>query len=397
MDITLSAESSLPRDRGRACLVGRAWRPEVAGPSVVALRDEQVVDVSRAYPTLSELLNQPRPAEAARAAAAEGEPLCDISALLANSGPDGRDESAPSLLAPCDLQALKACGVTFVRSMLERVIEEQAKGDPGAAEGIRGTLVEAIGTDLAEVVPGSEAAEKLKAALIERGLWSQYLEVGIGPDAEVFSKSQPMSAVGSGAEVGLHPRSSWNNPEPETVLAIAASGEIVGVALGNDVNLRDFEGRSALLLGKSKDNNGSCAIGPFVRLFDEHYGLAELRAAEVSLTVEGDDGFRLEGASSMAEISRDPTELAGQAIGENHQYPDGLMLFTGTMFAPVEDRDAPGEGFTHKLGDRVTIASPLLGALVNRVALSNRIPPWTFGSGALMRNLAARGLLGAGR
>ena len=281
--------------------------------------------------------------------------------------------------------------------MLERVIEEQAKGDPSAAEGIRRTLVAEIGSDLGAVVPGSEPAMKLKAALIERGLWSQYLEVGIGPDAEIFSKSQPMSAVGTGAEIGLHPDSTWNNPEPETVLAINARGDIVGATLGNDVNLRDFEGRSALLLGRSKDNNGSCAIGPFLRLFDRDYGLDDLRQAEVSLLVEGDEGFRLEGLSSMAEISRDPLDLASQALNDNHQYPDGLLLFTGTMFAPTEDRDQPGEGFTHKLGDRVTIASPRLGALVNRVGLSNGIPPWTYGLAALMENLAARGLLAGER
>ena len=398
MEITLTVENSLPGDRERACLVGRAWRPSdpaggPAGPSVVVVEGDAVVDVTRAHATLSELLNQNDPAEAARAAVSTGERLCSLSEILANSGPDGGDESRPRLLAPADLQALKACGVTFVRSMLERVIEEQAKGDPSAAEGIRKTLVAAIGTDLDAVVPGSADAEKLKSALIERGLWSQYLEVGIGPYAEVFSKSQPMSAVGSGAEIGLHPESHWTSPEPETVLAVAASGEIVGVTLGNDVNLRDFEGRSALLLGKTKDNNGSCAIGPFVRLFDERYGLDELRRAVVTLKVEGDDGFVLEGSSSMSEISRDPTDLAQQAMGENHQYPDGMYLFTGTMFAPIEDRDAPGEGFTHKLGDRVTIACQELGALVNRVSLSNRIPPWTFGTGALMRNLAARGLL----
>ena len=395
MDIVLTAETSLPRDLDRACLVGRVWRAgDPPGPSVVTLEGDAVVDISARFPTLARLLDSEDPAAAIRAAAAEGVRLCDLAALLDNSPAERRDETRPSLLAPADLQALKACGVTFVRSMLERVIEEQAKGDPSAAEGIRQTMVAEIGADLSQVVPGSPEAMKLKAALIERGLWSQYLEVGIGPDAEVFSKSQPMSAVGSGAEIGLHPGSSWNNPEPEVVLAVNSRGAIVGATLGNDVNLRDFEGRSALLLGRSKDNNGSCAIGPFLRLLDADYDLDRVRAAEVSLLVEGDDGFRLEGRNSMAEISRDPADLVAQTIGANHQYPDGLMLFTGTMFAPTEDRDTPGEGFTHKRGDRVTIASPDLGALVNRVGLSNEILPWRFGVGALMENLAARGLLG---
>ena len=397
MDLHLTTESSLPEDAERACLVGLAWRPgAISGPSVCLLRNGALIDISARFPTLSHLTNAEAPAAAAREAAAGGERICVLEEALANSAPEKRSAERPHLLAPADLHALKACGVTFARSMLERVIEEQAKGDPSAAEGIRRTLAAEIGSDLSAVVPGSEAAGRLKAALIERGLWSQYLEVGIGPDAEIFNKSQPMSAVGSGAEIGLHPDSTWNNPEPEIVLAINGRGETVGATLGNDVNLRDFEGRSALLLGRAKDNNGSCAIGPFLRLFDADYGLDDVRSAEVRLLVEGDDAFRLEGLSSMAEISRDPLDLAEQAIGEMHQYPDGLLLFTGTMFAPTEDRDTPGEGFTHKLGDRVTIASPRLGALVNRVGLCNEIPPWTFGLGALMENLAARGLLSQG-
>ena len=283
--------------------------------------------------------------------------------------------------------------MTFAKSATERVIEERARGDAAKAEGIRGELSGRIGADLSTIVPGSEAAARLKEALIEDGLWSQYLEVGIGPDAEIFTKAQPLSSVGFGAEVGVHPASSWNNPEPEVVLVVDAQGEIAGATLGNDVNLRDVEGRSALLLGKAKDNNASCALGPFIRLFDEGFGLDDVRAAEVTLRVEGEDGFTLNEVSSMREISRDPTDLAAQTIGANHQYPDGFVLFTGKMFAPTKDRDAPGAGFTHHMGDRVTIASPKLGTLWNRVGRTDRVPPWTFGIAALMRNLAARGLI----
>ena len=394
MRIELDSARCLPEDHSQALLIGRAWLPgTVSGPAVVGLLGDQVVDLSSMVPTITHLIHSTEPAKRAREAAAEAPAIGTVAEVLANSAAEGRDEAKPSFLAPCDLQALKACGVTFVRSMLERVIEEQAKGDPGAAENIRETIVAEIGTDLSAVVPGSEPAARLKEALIARNLWSQYLEVGIGPDAEVFTKSQPMSAVGTGAEIGLHPGSSWNNPEPEVVLVINDRGETVGATLGNDVNLRDFEGRSALLLGKSKDNNGSCAIGPFIRLFDERFGIDDVRRAEVLLTIEGDDGFKLSDVSSMAEISRDPLDLAAQAMGAVHQYPDGLMLFTGTMFAPIVDRGEPGQGFTHKLGDRVTISSPKLGALVNRVGLSDRIPPWQFGTAALMENLSARGLL----
>ena len=394
MEPRLDAAACLPADGTTGLLVGRAWQTgSVPGPAVVVLRDDEAIDVTDDFPTVSHLLNAKAPAEEARAAAARGPSLGLLEALLANSAEAARNPARPFLLAPCDLQALKACGVTFVRSLLERVIEEQVKGDPAAAEAARATIEEAIGADLAAVVPGSEEAERLKALLTERGLWSQYLEVGIGPDAEVFTKSQPMSAVGLGATVGLHPASTWNNPEPEVVLVVNARGETLGATLGNDVNLRDFEGRSALLLGKCKDNNGSCAVGPFLRLFDDSFGLDDLRRAEVSLTIRGDDGFALEAASNMAEISRDPLDLVAQTIGPVHQYPDGLLLFTGTMFAPTEDRDVAGEGFTHKPGDLVTIANPALGALINTVGLSTEIPPWTFGATVLMQNLAARGLL----
>lgn len=389
--LTLTVEGCLPDDRQAATLVGRAWRPDTDGPSVVAVRGDEVVDLSAAVPTMSELMNRADAVALARDAA--GETLGSLADVLVNSAHDRRDPSRPWFLCPSDLQAIKACGVTFAESMLERVIEEKAKGDPSAAEAIRREIVGQIGLDLSRIVPGSDEAMRLKSALIERGMWSQYLEVGIGPDAEVFTKAPPMAGVGIGAQVGLHPVSSWNNPEPEIVLVIAADGRIVGATLGNDVNLRDVEGRSALLLGKAKDNNGSAALGPFVRLFDDGFDLDAVRAAELDLTVEGDDGFVLKGRSSMSRISRDVADLAAHAIGPHHQYPDGLVLMTGTLFAPTEDRDAPGEGFTHKLDDVVTIHSPRLGALVNRVGRADRIPPWTFGVGALMRNLAGRGLI----
>lgn len=393
MTMTLDIESSLPSDGDSGTLVGRAWVPgQHAGPAVVVLEGGEVYDVSSTVPTMAHVLESETPADVLRAAP-RVESLGSIAELLANSPAHGRDEIRPRFLAPCDLQSLKACGVTFVSSLLERVIEERAKGDPSKADEIRSDLSQIAGADIAAVKPGSTEAERLKAALMERGLWSQYLEVGIGPYAEVFSKAPPMSAVGTGADIGLHPESQWNNPEPETVVVVDPLGRIVGATLGNDVNLRDFEGRSALLLGRAKDNNGSCAIGPFVRLFDETFSLDDLRQAEVKLEIEGEDGYRLEGASSMAEISRDVVDLVGQTINENHQYPDGLLLFTGTMFVPVQDRDRPGEGFTHKTGDIVRISTPKLGSLINRVDLCDRLPPWNFGSLELMRNLSARGLL----
>ena len=390
-EMNLTVEACLPDDRQQATLVGRVWRPDVDGPSVVAIRGDAVVDITAVVPTVSELMARTDVIAVVRDA--PGETVGTLAEILANSAHDRRDTKLPWFLCPVDLQAIKACGVTFAESMLERVIEEKAKGDPSAAEAIRGEIVGQIGLDLSKIVPGSDEAMQLKKALVERGMWSQYLEVGIGPDAEVFTKAPPMAGVGIGAEVGLHAISAWNNTEPEIVLVIAADGRIVGATLGNDVNLRDVEGRSALLLGKAKDNNGSAALGPFLRLFDDGFGIADVRTAELDLTVAGQDGFVLKGRSSMSRISRDVADLAAHAIGPHHQYPDGLVLMTGTLFAPTEDRGAPGEGFTHKMGDVVTIHSARLGALVNQVDRSNAIPPWTFGAGALMRNLAARGLI----
>jgi len=391
LELNLSADATLPSDGYAGALVGRVWRPEFDGPSVVAARSDGLVDVTRHFPTVRDLCEQADPAAALRAA--HGERVASLAEVLANTPESRRDPARPWLLAPVDLQAIKAAGVTFATSMLERVIEERARGDRDAAASIRADMMRLIGDDLSKLKPGSPAAMRLKDALIAEGAWSQYLEVGIGPDAEIFTKSQSMSAIGHGADAGFHKASSWNNPEPEVVLAVSSAGRIVGATLGNDVNLRDVEGRSALLLGKAKDQNASCAIGPLLRLFDATFSLDDVREMDVGLTVEGEDGFTLEGSSSIARISRHPTDLVGQMIGPSHQYPDGAVLFLGTMFAPIADRDAPGKGFTHKPGDIVTIAASRLGQLTNRMRYCDACPPWTFGAGALMRNLAKRGLI----
>ena len=372
----------LPQDHEDALLIGRVWMEEVRGPVLVRLQGDALYDLSAVAATSSELLNLPDPVRAICSAGA----LPRVAALVdvLNAG---------TLLAPCDLQAVKASGVTFVASLLERVIEERARGDAARADALRQSIVDVIGSNLQSVRPGSAEAQRLKEVLIAQGVWSQYLEVGIGPDAEIFTKAPPMSAVGAGAEIGIHPKSEWNNPEPEVVLAVSHAGAVVGATLGNDVNLRDFEGRSALLLGKAKDNNASCAIGPFIRVFDERFSIDDVRQADIALHVQGPDGFSFTGQSSMAKISRDPLDLVAQTIGPNHQYPDGLMLFLGTMFAPTVDRFAAGKGFTHVVGDVVTVSTPTLGALINRVNHTDKIAPWTFGAGALMRNLARRRLL----
>ncbi len=386
----LSLSAALPADHERAVLIGRIW-VEGTGPVLVRVREEGIYDISHIAATASQLLEMADPVGTVREYAVDR--IAGTADVLANSAHDRRDPAVPWLLAPCDLQAIKAAGVTFVASMLERVIEEQARGDAGKAESVRRAVVAVIGDNLASVKPGSPEAMKLKDVLIAQGVWSQYLEVGIGPDAEIFTKSQPLSAVGTGSEVGIHPKSEWNNPEPEIVLAVNSRGEVRGAALGNDVNLRDFEGRSALLLGKAKDNNASCAIGPFIRLFDEHFNIDTVRGCDLAMQVTGTDGFVMQGSSSLSKISRDPLDLAAQACGPNHQYPDGFMLFLGTMFAPTQDRFGPGQGFTHAVGDVVTVATPALGTLANRVNHSDKVAPWTYGAAALMRDLARRGLL----
>ena len=390
----MSEVDILPRDGFAGALAARVHRPDLGGPAVAAVRVEGVFDVTPVFATMRDLAEQAAPAAALRAA--DGERLGSLAEILANTPPDGRDSSKPWLLAPVDLQAIKAAGVTFASSMLERVIEERARGNPDSAQRIRAEMGRLIGDDLRALKPGSAEAERLKAALIGEGAWSQYLEVGIGPDAEIFTKAQPMSAVGCGADAGFHAHSHWNNPEPEAVLIVASDGRVVGATLGNDVNLRDFEGRSALLLGKAKDQNASAALGPFLRFFDATFSLDDVRAMEISLTIQGEDGFRLDGRSSMREISRDPADLVAQLIGVHHAYPDGAALYLGTMFAPVQDRDAPGLGFTHKIGDVTTVATDKLGALVNRMRHAQDCARWEFGAAALMRYLAARGALRPG-
>ncbi|MDU8927047.1 fumarylacetoacetate hydrolase family protein [Alisedimentitalea sp. MJ-SS2] len=383
----LPMKNSLPD----ATLVGRVWRPDASGASVVAIRGDRVVDLtSRHAPTMRDLMEMEDVVGYVQTAS--GDDLGSLAEISKNSTEKASWDSV-HFLSPADLQVIKASGVTFAESMVERVIEEQAAGNADLAQEIRVKVAGIIGESLRGIVPGSKKAMQVKQVLIDEGLWSQYLEVGIGPDAEVFTKAQPTSSVGWGASVGLHPISSWNNPEPEIVLAVNSRGEIRGATLGNDVNLRDVEGRSALLLGKAKDNNASCSIGPFIRVFDDGYGMEEVCRAELTLKVEGEDGFVLDGSSSMTQISRDPESIVKQTIGRHHQYPDGFMLFLGTLFAPIQDRDDEGQGFTHKTGDVVEISEPNLGLLRNTVRLSTECPEWTIGIAATMRNLAQRGLI----
>lgn len=386
-----TAADALPDDADDSRLIGRIWDPAVGGPSPVVVRDGDVFDVSADFATVCDICELPDPA--AVVAELGGRRVGSFQEVLANTGATVRDGTRPWLLAPVDLQVLKAAGVTFAVSLIERVIEERARGDLALAADIRRRMLADVGADLHTLVPGSAEAARLKELLVAEGVWSQYLEVGIGPDAEIFTKGQVLSAVGTAVSVGVLAASTWNNPEPEVALIVQSSGRTVGATLGNDVNLRDVEGRSALLLPKAKDNNASCALGPLIRLFDDRFDLTRVRGLEVGLEILGEDGFRLASVSEMSQMSRDPDALVRQLIGPHHHYPDGAVLMLGTMFAPIQDRDRPGAGFTHKLGDVVRISSPALGTLVNRVRHAEQCEPWDFGIRDLMGNLTRRGLL----
>ena len=392
MIFSLNSQNTLPTDAENACLIGRAWIPngQKSGPSPIILKNNQIFDISNYFNTVSELLELENIVHIL--SDLKGHYVCTVEELLENSHVNFNSEK-PYLLAPIDLQVIKAAGVTFAASMLERVIEEQAAGDASKAQTIRDTVQSVIGDSLKSIHPGSKQALDLKDYLIEQGMWSQYLEVGIGTDAEIFTKAPVLAAIGSGQEIGIHPKSYWNNPEPEVVLVVNSQGKIQGATLGNDVNLRDFEGRSALLLSKAKDNNASCAIGPFIRLFDDSFSLDDVRNMDVTLEIQGSDNFVLQGLNSMSQISRDPQDLVEQTLNENHQYPDGFVLFLGTLFAPTQDRDDIGRGFTHKVDDLVKIHAPKLGTLHNRVSTSDLVKPWNFGIRSLISNLKARQLI----
>ncbi len=380
--------SCLPEDFATGTFAARIMTPE--GPCVAGFIGGAAFDMTCAFGTMSRWMEEEQPAAAIRP---RGAPMAlDLDALITNSAHDARDPAKPWLLSPIDLQAVKAAGVTYVRSMLERVIEERCRGDASRAEAVRAEVRAIIGDDLANLVPGSAEAMRVKEALVAKGWWSQYLEVGIGPDAEIFTKCPPMATVGVGSKIGVHPNSHWSNPEPEAVMVVNSRGRIQGATLGNDVNLRDVEGRSALLLGRAKDNNASAALGPMIRLFDEGFSIEDIRRAEVALTISGRDGFTLDERGAAGSISRDPTDLVAQMIGAHHQYPDGAVLYLGTPFSPTKDRGAAGMGFTHKEGDVVRIASARLGALVNEVDRTDECPPWAFGTGALFASLMRRGL-----
>jgi fumarylacetoacetate (FAA) hydrolase family protein len=388
----LTPTDVLPQDHDQAVLVGRIYSAEVRGPVLVLVQGTDLIDITDLGPTMSVLLAREDLHSALQSA--RGRAIhCSLQEVLHLATGDPIDAERDHLLSPVDLHVIKAAGVTFVESMLERVIEERSMGDPATARKIRDELNTVIGGAIESIVPGSPEAANVKAVLIRDGLWSPYLEVGIGPDPEVFTKAPVLSSVGAGQEIGIRSTSVWNNPEPEVVLIVTFDGKIAGITLGNDVNLRDIEGRSALLLGEAKDNNGSCALGPFIRLITDTFSMDDVRELDINLQVIGAEGFELNGFSSMRNISRDPESLVGHVLGKHHQYPDGFVLFTGTLFAPTQDRYTSGEGFTHALGDVVRISTPKLGALINMVTHSEKATPWTYGLWQLITNLNQRDLL----
>jgi fumarylacetoacetate (FAA) hydrolase family protein len=388
-------EHVLPASASEAALVGRLWDPG-RGPRLVAVAGEGLVDVTSLGPTMADLAERADPATDVleRAGDAPGWSLAEVLGSTAAEADRRRGAAGhlelerPVLLSPVDLQVIKAAGVTFVRSMVERVIEERVGGDMSRAAEIRAQLDGSIGRSISDVKPGSEEAFAVLAVMRENGLWSQYLQVGLGAHPEVFTKAPLLSSVGHGWDIGIAGISTWNNPEPELALVIDRDGTPKGATLGNDANLRDIEGASALLLPLAKDNNASASLGPFVRLFDSAFRLDDAASTTITMRIEGTDGFVLQATAPQGDISRPVSELVAHTLNRRHQYPDGVVLYCGTPFAPTEDRDAPGMGFTHHDGDLVSIGSPALGTLVNRVTPSEQAPVWHHGVRDLFRALA---------
>jgi len=385
----LTAAQVLPSDGYAGTLVGRALFPGVfPGPCVVAIREDGVHNISGTVPTMAQLLNAPNPLATLQRALRNCVYLGPLESLLENSTPSTHDPLKPYLLTPIDLQAVKAVGLTFVNGLLQRFADDNG----GAATVAK--MEKAAGVALGKILPGSEEAARLRTALMEDGLWNDTLEVGFGPDVELFTKAQPLSAVGTGAEIAVLPTSKQTFAEPEVVLMLNADGKICGATLGCDMTARDVEARSLLLLGRAKDQNATCAVGPFIRLFDQTFSLPNVQGMNLTYAFEGADDAVFTDTGSMDQIGRGLITLARQVVNEHHGYPDGVALFTGCMFKAPSSRGASDTPFTHQVGDVVIIKASPLGTLINRVNTTDKVRPWSFGMSDLMANLANRQLLG---
>jgi len=381
----VTPEFILPPKWEKGTFFGRAMVPGV-GASVVALNSHgNLIDITPFVVASSVLCNNPRMLEVLREAREHGENIGGIGEVLANT--NRSDNQVPYFLAPIDFQAAVGAGVTYINSWLERVVSAHPK-----LPDLRAQLIAIIGGDNLVVKPGSDTAQKVMEFLESMGIDDDYTKPAFGTHAEIFDKAMSCDAVGPGhismrtdaPKRGAPPTAVGS--ESELILIVNKNAKIVGYTVGNDFSAGGFENASHLYLPKAKHYDGSAGMSPLVRVPDESFTAENATSLNITLFVEGRDGFVLRAARkegqvgllspgrsySTGEISRPHTELADQALAVNrHEF--GRAVYCGAGYIPTMNREDPERPtkfneFTHRPGDTVSIiASDWLAGCVHVV------------------------------